>query len=76
MKAISELRKNNIKSELYPDDTKMKKQMNYANKREIEFVVLVGSQEIEKQEFTLKNMISGEQINCSLSELIHKLNRN
>jgi histidyl-tRNA synthetase len=51
----------------------MKKQMNYANKREIEFVVLVGSQEIEKQEFTLKNMISGEQLKCSLSELVDKL---
>ncbi len=73
MKAVSELRGNNIKSELYPDNAKMKKQMNYANKREIPFVVLVGSQEIEKQEYTLKNMISGEQTKCSLSELIDKL---
>ena len=73
MKAISELRKKNIKAELYPDISKMKKQMNYANKREIEFVVIVGSQEIEKNEFTLKNMISGEQINCSLKELIDAL---
>lgn len=73
MKAIAKLRANNIKSELYPDSAKMKKQMNYANKREIEFVVLVGSQEIEKEEYTLKNMISGEQKKCSLSELIDKL---
>jgi histidyl-tRNA synthetase len=73
MKAISELRAYNIKSELFPDNAKMKKQMNYANKREIEFVVIVGSQEIEKQEFTLKNMISGEQLKCSLSELVDKL---
>jgi histidyl-tRNA synthetase len=73
MKAISELRAYNIKSELFPDDAKMKKQMNYANKREIEFVVIVGSQEIEKQQFTLKNMISGEQLKCSLSELVDKL---
>ena len=73
MKAISELRTYNIKSELFPDNAKMKKQMNYANKREIEFVVIVGSQEIEKQEFTLKNMISGEQLKCSLSELVDKL---
>jgi len=73
MKAISELRVNNIKSELYPDAAKMKKQMNYANKREIEFVVLVGSQEVEKEEYTLKNMISGEQYKCSLPELIDKL---
>ncbi|MFN0729162.1 histidine--tRNA ligase [Polaribacter gochangensis] len=74
MKAIAELRKNNIKSELYPDNAKMKKQMNYANKREIEFVVIVGSQEVEKNEFTLKNMSSGEQTTCSISELVEKLN--
>mgnify|MGYP000206329643 CR=1 FL=1 len=73
MKAISELRTNNIKSELYPDAAKMKKQMNYANKREIEFVVLVGSQEVENKEFTLKNMISGEQLKCSLLELVNTL---
>ncbi|UAM99523.1 histidine--tRNA ligase [Polaribacter litorisediminis] len=73
MKAITLLRENNVKSELFPDAAKMKKQMNYANKREIEFVVLVGSQEMEKQEFTLKNMILGEQTNCSLSELVETL---
>ena len=73
MKAIDELRKNNVKSELYPDAAKMKKQMNYANKREIEFVAIVGSQEIENNEFTLKNMVSGEQTKCSLSELIKTL---
>ena len=73
MKAIAELRKNNIKAELYPDNAKMKKQMNYANKSEIEFVVIVGSQEIENNEFTLKNMTSGEQSNCSLQELVKKI---
>jgi len=52
MKAIAELRKNNIKSELYPDNAKMKKQMNYANKRKIKFVVIVGSQEVEKNKYT------------------------
>ena len=73
MKAIATLRANNVKSELYPDAAKMKKQMNYANKREIEFVVLVGSQEVEKEEYTLKNMISGEQTKCSLLDLVDKL---
>ena len=73
MKAISQLRAKGIKSELFPDAAKMKKQMNYANKREIEFVVIVGSQEIENEVYTLKNMISGEQTKCSLSELINEL---
>ncbi|RXP63560.1 histidine--tRNA ligase [Lutibacter sp. HS1-25] len=70
MKALSELRKLNIKSELYPEAAKMKKQMNYANKREIPFVVLVGSSEIENNKFTLKNMQSGDQQECSLKELL------
>jgi len=70
MKALVELRKNNIKSELYPDSAKLKKQMNYANKREIPYVVMVGSSEIESNTYTLKNMLSGEQQECDLKELI------
>ncbi|OGS69499.1 MAG: histidine--tRNA ligase [Flavobacteria bacterium RIFCSPLOWO2_12_FULL_35_11] len=70
MKALVELRKNNIKSELYPDNAKLKKQMNYANKREIPYVVMVGADEIENNTYTLKNMQSGEQEVCSLKELI------
>ncbi|SNR31791.1 histidine--tRNA ligase [Lutibacter flavus] len=70
MKALTELRKNNIKSELYPDSAKMKKQMNYANRREIPFVVIVGSTEVENNNFTLKNMQTGDQQVCSLKELL------
>ncbi|MFY9241786.1 MAG: histidine--tRNA ligase [Polaribacter sp.] len=73
MKAIDKLRANNIKSEIYPDAAKMKKQMMYADKRDIKYVVIVGSDEIKKEEFTLKNMISGEQTNCSFSELVSQL---
>ena len=69
-KAIKELRANGVKAELYPDAAKMKKQMNYANKREIPFVVLVGSKEIEANTYTLKNMQNGEQQECSLKELL------
>jgi histidyl-tRNA synthetase len=70
MKALLVLRRNNIKSELYPDSAKLKKQMNYANKREIPFVVMVGADEIENNTYTLKNMQSGEQEVCDLKELI------
>lgn len=70
MKALVELRKLNIKSEMYPEAAKMKKQMNYANKRAIPFVVIVGANEIEKNKFSVKNMQSGEQQDCSLEELI------
>ena len=69
-KALLSLRKNNIKSELYPDAAKMKKQMNYANKRAIPYVVIVGSNEIENNNYTLKNMQTGDQQVCSLKELL------
>jgi histidyl-tRNA synthetase len=70
MKALAALRKLNIKSELYPEDAKMKKQLNYANKRDIPFVVMVGETELKNNNFTLKNMQTGEQQECSLEELI------
>jgi histidyl-tRNA synthetase len=70
MKALAELRKSGIKSELFPENAKMKKQMNYANKREIPFVVLVGADEVKSNKYTLKNMETGEQQACSLEELL------
>ena len=69
LQAIQSLRENNIKSELYPDATKMDKQFKHAEKRNIPFVV----KEIAKGTFTLKNIISGEQKNVSLNELISTL---
>ncbi len=76
MQAIKGLRNNHIKSELYPDTAKMKKQMNYANKRQIEYVVLVGEQEVTSNSYTLKNMSTGEQTNCNLSTLLRLLSKN
>lgn len=70
LKAIAKLRNENIKTELYPDNTKLKKQLNYANKRNIPYTVLVGSSELDGQEFTLKNMETGEQQTCNLETLI------
>ena len=73
LKIIQKLRQQNINAELYPDDAKMKKQMNYANKRNIPYVVLVGEAEINANSFTLKNMISGTQDSLSESDLIKVL---
>jgi histidyl-tRNA synthetase len=70
MKALTELRKLNIKSELYPEPAKMKKQMMYANKRAIPFVIIVGETELENKNFTIKNMQTGEQQVASLQELL------
>lgn len=68
--AVRDLRKNGISAELYPDSAKMKKQMNYANKREIPFVVLAGAEEIANSLFGLKNMKTGEQQKLSFEELL------
>lgn len=73
MKAITKLRRAGITAELYPDAAKMGKQMGYADKRSIPFVVLAGEKELESQSFTLKNMKSGEQNEFSFATLQNKL---
>ncbi|MBT3872902.1 MAG: histidine--tRNA ligase, partial [Flavobacteriaceae bacterium] len=70
MQAISKLRENGIASELYPDQAKMGKQIGYADKRNIPFVILAGNKEIENQSYTLKSMLRGDQSNFTLDQLI------
>ena len=69
LRAVNELRKSQIMAELYPDKAKMKKQMGYANKRNIPYVVLAGTSEIENNTFTVKEMQSGDQMEVNLEEL-------
>ena len=68
-KAIQTLRANGISAELYPDATKLKKQITYANKRNIPYVVLVGEEELSNNNFTLKNMTTGTQETVDLLTL-------
>ncbi|MDC3133179.1 ATP phosphoribosyltransferase regulatory subunit, partial [Flavobacteriaceae bacterium] len=68
--AVMKLRNHGISCELYPSDSKLKKQLNYANQKNIPLVVLMGSEEIERQEFDLKDMNSGEQKTHKITELI------
>jgi len=70
LKAVQQLRRTGIKAELYPDTVKMKKQMTYANKRQIPFVALAGSNEMVNNTFTLKNMTDGSQREVDLEEMI------
>ncbi|MDF1575663.1 MAG: histidine--tRNA ligase [Bacteroidales bacterium] len=70
---LSLLRKNHIASELYPDEAKMKKQLNYADKRHIPFVALAGEQEIREGVLTLKEMDSGRQERLTPEELVERL---
>ena len=70
---LKQLRENNINSELYPTDDKIKKQMNYANKKAVQFVVMIGEDEIKSGELTIKDMRSGDQRQMKVSELINFL---
>ena len=75
-KAIQSLRSNGIIAELYPEASKLKKQITYANKRNIPFVVLVGDEEMFSKRFTLKDMKSGSQESLNLQELLACLKTN
>ncbi|MFT4806034.1 MAG: histidyl-tRNA synthetase [Psychroserpens sp.] len=73
MKAIKSLRDVGVSAELFPDNKKTIKQFNYANKRNIPFVILVGESEMASNTFTLKNMGTGDQQEVTLEELIDVL---
>ncbi|MBO7591184.1 MAG: histidine--tRNA ligase [Prevotella sp.] len=70
---INKVREEGIRAEIYPDSAKMKKQMSYANAKQIPFVVLAGDNEIAAQKVTLKNMETGEQQLVTPEELISAL---
>ena len=72
-KYIAQLRQQGISAELYPDSTKMKKQMNYANDNKIPFVAIIGETELQDGTIAVKNMNSGEQKTMSINELIETL---
>ena len=73
LQVVSQVRSAGIRAELYPDAAKMKKQMSYANQKQIPFVVLAGESEIEQNKVTLKTMDTGEQTLVTTDELIAAL---
>lgn len=72
-KALTQVRNEGINADIYPDPTKMKKQLDYADKRQVPFVVIIGSDEMQSGELVLKNMISGEQQKQPLEKIIEIL---
>lgn len=69
----TEARKHNIRTEIYPDAVKMKKQMSYANAKKIPYVVLAGENEMAEGKLTLKVMETGEQLQLTPKELLNKI---
>lgn len=72
---VSAARAAGIRTEIFPDKAKMKKQMSYANAKNIPFVVLAGENEMAQGKVTLKNMETGEQTLVTAEELIAKVNK-
>lgn len=72
---LAGLRRAGVNAEIYPDAAKMKKQLNYANKKDIPFVVLAGESEMATGKFNLKNMKTGEQQLVTGGDLIKIVSR-
>lgn len=72
-RCLNKVRASGINAELYPDPVKMKKQMKYANNRNAEYVVIIGSNEMVSGQLALKHMASGEQTEYTLDQIINKL---
>ena len=70
---LQKLRNAGISAELYPENAKMKKQMNFANRKGIQYVVLAWEDEMSQNKYSLKNMESGEQELLTADEILEKL---
>lgn len=70
---LSRLRAAGVSAEIYPDSTKMKKQMSYANAKAVPFVAMVGENEMNENKVMLKNMLTGEQNLVTVDELLEAL---
>lgn len=73
LKYVMQLRKAGVSAELYPESSKMKKQMTYANGKNIPYVAMVGETELAEGKLTLKNMSTGEQEMLEIGAVIKKL---
>ena len=73
---LSELRNAGINCEIYPDSVKIKKQMNFANRKGVPFVLMIGENEIAEGKYQLKDMKTGEQFKLDNAGLIEHLNQN
>lgn len=70
---LARVRTAGISAEIFPDSVKMKKQMNYANAKGIPFVAMVGETEMQEGKISLKDMNTGEQVQCTLDEVIARI---
>jgi len=70
---INKLRSKNVTCELYPSNIKIKKQMDYANQNDFDYVIIIGQEELDKHSFKLKDMKSGEETSHSFDKIINEI---
>lgn len=73
LKLAQDLRSNKINCEVYPDLSKIKKQFDFANKKQIPFVCVIGSDEMATQLYTIKNLSTGEQQKLTIQQILETL---
>lgn len=73
LKILGELRNSGIPAEIYPDVAKIKKQFAYADKKNIPFVIVIGSEEVKTGKLTFKNMVSGSQESLEIQQIVAAL---
>jgi len=74
LSVLPKLREAGLNAEMYPDSVKLKKQLDYADRKNIPYVLLIGSEEMNTGQLTLKNMKTGEQQKGTIEELILAVN--
>ena len=70
---INKLREKNIICELYPSNVKIKKQMDYANQKGVDYVIIIGDEEVKSNIFKLKDMKTGDQSSIDISNLLTEI---
>ena len=70
---VDRLREKNIICELYPSDVKIKKQMDYANQKGIDYVIIIGQEELRSNNFKLKDMKSGDESTININNLLSEI---
>ena len=76
LKALRQLREQGVSAEIYPDSTKMKKQLDYANRRRIKLVVIAGESEMQQNQLSVKNMETGDQVTIAVEDVVSYIKEN
>lgn len=73
LSVLGKLRQAGIKSEIYPEQAKIKKQFTYADKKNIQYTIVIGSEEVSSGKLTFRNMVSGQEEKLTTEEIIHQI---